>query len=181
MFQNAWRQIKSIQVIHIDHGEPRWSIRIIRIHLKPPAPGPCRLKQSGIPYSMTPWDMTQYAAGCRRSGNIREFLSRLPWDHILSMWQVLNIPQVHCTETIGWLYSAYCPKKRVAPVSVSCGSQSRIRWLSRRVILNNGSCYYKIPVDMVHIYWDFNIHWWLTFLKDSESLRESFRFFLLDS
>ena len=136
MFQNAWKQIKSIQVIHIDHGEPRWSIRIIRIHLKPPAPGPCRLKQSGIPYSMTPWDMTQYAAGCRRSGNIREFLSRLPWDHILSMRQVVNIPQVPCTETIGWLSSAYCPKKGVAPVSVSCGYQSHSRWLSWSVILS---------------------------------------------
>lgn len=29
------------------------------------------------------------------------------------------------TETIGWLSSAYCPKKRMAPVSVSCDSQSR--------------------------------------------------------
>ena len=48
---------------------------------------------------------------------------------------MVNTPQVHCTRTIGWLSSAYCPKKRVAPVSVSCGSQSRIRWLSWRVIL----------------------------------------------
>ena len=147
MFQNAWKQIKSIQVIHIDHGEPRWSVRIRQ---KPQAFGPCRLKQSGIPYSMTPGDMTQYAAGCRRSGNIREFLSRLPWNHILSMWQVVNTPQVHCTRTTGWLSSAYCPKKRVAPFSVSCGSQSRIRWLSWRVILK-GILAYSLKCQLLSI------------------------------